>query len=178
MLLGTLVLSSWVWRRLRRALHFQRSAILCLLHASRILLCICEVRAFGQTALDTLLKAGASTSGSPPARDISKEVVDIVAVLLTLLPTDLINPSSTEPNGSPSARHPLVNQSLQFQGSMVADLVYNRRFRDTEVWKRCIGVYMTSWLGEEGSATFAESARAHFYAVDQVCSACDETSNH
>jgi len=93
----------------------------------------------------------------------------MVAVLLTLLPTDLVIPSATGPNGPPSARHPLLDQSLQFQGSMVADLVYNRRFRDTEVWKRCVGVYMTSWLGAEGSATFTESARAHFHAVDQVC---------
>jgi elongation factor 3 len=93
----------------------------------------------------------------------------MVAVLLTLLPTDLVIPSATGLNGPPSARHPLLDQSLQFQGSMVADLVYNRRFRDTEVWKRCVGVYMTSWLGAEGSATFTESARAHFHAVDQVC---------
>ncbi|OAX41061.1 hypothetical protein K503DRAFT_864138 [Rhizopogon vinicolor AM-OR11-026] len=126
-----------------------------------------EVRAFGETALTTLLKAGASTSGTPAPRDISKEVADIIAVLLTLLPTDLVIPSATGPNGPPSARHPLLDQSLQFQGSMVADLVYNRRFRDTDVWKRCVGVYMTSWLGEEGSTTFTESARAHFYAIDQ-----------
>lgn len=121
-------------------------------------------------ALETLLKAGASTSGTPPARDISKEVADIVVILLTMLPADLLILSTTKPNGPPrSARHSLVDQSLQFQGSMVADLVYNRRFRDTEVWKRCISVYMTSWLGAEGSATFAESARTHFHAIDQVC---------
>lgn len=137
-----------------------------------------EVRAFGETALNTLLKAGASTSGTPPTRDVSKEVADIVAVLLTLLPSDLVIPSATRPNGSPSAKHPLLDQSLLFQGSMVADLVYNRRFQDIEVWKRCVGVYMTFWLGAEGSATFTESARAHFRAVDQAKykSAHDEQS--
>ncbi|KAG1734712.1 P-loop containing nucleoside triphosphate hydrolase protein [Suillus paluster] len=128
-----------------------------------------EVRAFGETALNTLLKAGASTSGTPPTRDVSKEVANILTILLTLLPSNLVIPSATGPNGPPrSAKHPLLDQSLQFQGSMVADLVYNRRFQDIEVWKRCVGVYMTFWLGAEGSATFAESARAHFRAVDQV----------
>jgi elongation factor 3 len=128
-----------------------------------------KVRAFGKTALDTLLKAGASTSGTPPTRDVSKEVADVVAVLLSLLPSDLIIPSASGPNAPPSARHPLLGQSLQFQGSMVADLVYNRRFQDPEVWKRCVGVYMTFWLGPVGSASFAESARSHFRAIDQVC---------
>ncbi|KAG2148468.1 P-loop containing nucleoside triphosphate hydrolase protein [Suillus cothurnatus] len=127
-----------------------------------------EVRAFGETALNTLLKAGASTSGTPPTRDVSKEVADVVAVLLSLLPSDLVIPSATGSNAPPSATHPLLYQSLQFQGSMVADLVYNRRFQDPEVWKRCVGVYMTFWLGPEGSASFAESARAHFRAIDQA----------
>ncbi|KAG1862560.1 P-loop containing nucleoside triphosphate hydrolase protein [Suillus subalutaceus] len=127
-----------------------------------------EVRAFGETALNTLLKAGASTSGTPPTRDVSKEVADVVAVLLSLLPSDLVIPSAAGPNAPPCASHPLLSQSLQFQGSMVADLVYNRRFQDPEVWKRCVGVYMTFWLGPEGSASFAESARAHFRAIDQA----------
>lgn len=127
-----------------------------------------EVRAFGKTALDTLLKAGASTSGTPPTRDVSKEVADVVAVLFSLLPSDLAIPSASGPNAPPSARHPLLAQSLQFQGSMVADLVYNRRFQDPDVWKRCVGVYMTFWLGPDGSASFAESARSHFRAIDQA----------
>ncbi|KAG1867369.1 hypothetical protein F4604DRAFT_1777068 [Suillus subluteus] len=113
-----------------------------------------EVRAFGETALNTLLKAGASTSGTPPTRDVSKEVADVVAVLLSLLPSDLVIPSAAGPNAPPCASHPLLSQSLQF--------------RDPEVWKRCVGVYMTFWLGPEGSASFAESARAHFRAIDQA----------
>lgn len=64
---------------------------------------------------------------------------------------------------------------------MVADLIYNRRFQDPEVWKRCVGVYMTIWLGPEGSASFAESVRAHFRAIDQVCALalfCKGTFHH
>ncbi|KAH7929882.1 hypothetical protein BV22DRAFT_1001756 [Leucogyrophana mollusca] len=127
-----------------------------------------EVRAFGETALNTLLKSGASATGSPPTRDSESETAEVFGVLLTLLPHQLVVPSPTTPNAPQSVRHQLLSQSLQYQASMVADLIYNRRFTDQAVWKRCVGVYMSPWLGAVDSSTFAETTRSHFHAVDQA----------
>ncbi|EGO25400.1 hypothetical protein SERLADRAFT_361098 [Serpula lacrymans var. lacrymans S7.9] len=126
-----------------------------------------EVRAFAGTALNTLLKSGASSSGSPPARDLDGETSEVYTALLTLLPLDLALASAT-PNGPKSPRHPLVARSLEFQASLIVDLVYFRRFQNKEAWQRCIGVYLTPWLGADDSATFAEAVRSHFHAIDQA----------
>ncbi|KAF9222559.1 hypothetical protein BS17DRAFT_755562 [Gyrodon lividus] len=127
-----------------------------------------EVRAFAETALNTLLKSGASSNGTPPTRDLEAETVEISKGLLALLPDNLAVVSDTEPNQPSAARHPLLSLSLQFQASMIADLVYHRRFQDQPQWNRCVGVYMKPWLGDDEAARFAEKVRSHFRAVDQA----------
>ncbi|TFY69174.1 hypothetical protein EVJ58_g583 [Rhodofomes roseus] len=130
-----------------------------------------EVRAFAETALNTLLKSGASKEGPPSAeRDIEGEKSTASAALLTLLPADLAAASSDAPNGPHTPRHPLLVQILNFAASLVADLVHDRRFGDKAVWHRCVGVYLTPWLsGDVDSATaFSEAVRSHFLAIDHA----------
>ncbi|KII92907.1 hypothetical protein PLICRDRAFT_89417 [Plicaturopsis crispa FD-325 SS-3] len=128
-----------------------------------------EVRAFGEAALATLLKSGASASGPPPVRrDVDGETKEALTALLTLLPKDLLVVASGKPNGPYSPKHQALGQSLDFQASMVADLVFYRTFDDVKVWNRCVAVYEKPWLGDADATTFAESVRSHFYAIDQA----------
>ena len=130
-----------------------------------------EVRAFGETALETLLKAGASKDGPPPPqRDSEAEAASVYGVFLTLLPPTLVIVSASQPNGPHTPRHPLLEDVLHFSSSLVGDLIHNRRFMDTEAWKRCLGVFLTGWFpqnSEEGYA-LSEQIRHHFLAVDKV----------
>lgn len=126
--------------------------------------CIEQVRAFGEAALTTLQKSGASSSGPPPTRrDIDTETAQAFSALVSLLPKGLNTITSATPNGT----HTLLAKSLEFQASLVADLVYTRKFDDKSIWSRCVGVYAGPWLGEDGSK-FAETVRTHFLAIDQV----------
>lgn len=132
-----------------------------------------QVRAFAETALDTLQKAGASKDGPPPVqRDINAETSSALSALLTLLPEEAAVISAVNPNGPHTPRHPLIGRILDFEATMVADLVHTRQFADGETWNRCVGVYLGPWLpgGAEGGAIFAEAIRAHFSAIDQVSS--------
>jgi elongation factor 3 len=123
-----------------------------------------EVRAFGEAALTTLQKSGASSSGPPPTRrDIDTETAQAFSALVSLLPKGLNTITSATPNGT----HTLLAKSLEFQASLVADLVYTRKFDDKSIWSRCVGVYAGPWLGEDGSK-FAETVRTHFLAIDQA----------
>ncbi|KAJ7594005.1 P-loop containing nucleoside triphosphate hydrolase protein [Mycena floridula] len=127
-----------------------------------------EVRVFGETALATLLKAGASVTGPPEInRDIDGEAAEALKVLLTHLPDDLSGPS-TSPNGPRIPKHSLLSRSLSFQASLVGDLVHDRRFTDRNTWNRCIAVYLKPWSNAEAANDFAESVRSHFYAIDQA----------
>lgn len=138
-----------------------------------------EVRAFGQTALDTLHKAGASATAPPPIpRDLEAEKAETTSVLLTLLPQELVTVYSISPNGPPTPKFSLFSQVLQFAASLVADLVYQRYFHDAEVWKRCLGVYVEPWLpaGEDASS-FADRVRSHFLAVDRAKYAPTQTGS-
>ncbi|TFK23663.1 mRNA export factor elf1 [Coprinopsis marcescibilis] len=128
-----------------------------------------EVRAFGQAAYDTLLKSGASASGPPPEhRDVETEIKDVLVALHTLLPEDLSVPSTKSPNAPPQAKYSLLETSLRFVASIVADLVYKREFADSDAWKRSIGVYMSLWIEKPQAEAFAESVRAHFHAIDKT----------
>ncbi|KAG9316380.1 P-loop containing nucleoside triphosphate hydrolase protein [Chiua virens] len=126
-----------------------------------------EVRAFAQTALDTLLKSGASSSGTPPTRDLDAETTEIVKTLLILLDDSLVR-SEAEPNQPSATRHPLLASSLQFQACMIVDLVYQKRFHEKSPWNRSVGLYMKPWLGEDEAAKFAEKVRTHLQAVEQA----------
>ncbi|TFK54208.1 hypothetical protein OE88DRAFT_1786336 [Heliocybe sulcata] len=129
-----------------------------------------EVRAFAQTALDTLLKSGASATAAPPTpRDTEAEKAEILSILLTLLPEELVTVSSVNPNGPCTPKFSLLSQLLQFAASLVADLVYQRQFNDNAVWKRCLGVYVEPWLPEgEDASSFADRVRSHFLAMDRA----------
>jgi len=129
------------------------------------------VRAFGEAALNTLHKSGASSSGLPPTRrNIECETADSFAALVTLLPNELLVMSSATPNGPHNASSPLLAKSLEFQASLVADIVHARNFTDKEIWDRCVALYVGPWLGEEDGVKFAGTVRSHFQAIDQVCS--------
>ena len=130
-----------------------------------------DVRAFGQTALDTLLKAGASKDGPPPPqRDVDSEAGAVYFQLLTLLPEELVVTSAAMPNGPHKPKHALLASVLQFASSMVADLVHKRSFSNAEVWNRCLGIYLSGWYphGSERGAELCEQIRKHFLAVDKV----------
>ncbi|KAG6378159.1 armadillo-type protein [Boletus reticuloceps] len=127
-----------------------------------------EVRAYAETALNTLLKSGASSGGTTPSRDLDTETAEIFKILLTLLDDSLVVRSATEPNAPSATRHALLTSSLRFQASMTADLVYQKRFLEKSRWNRCVGLYMKPWLGDDEATKFAESVRTHLHAVEQV----------
>lgn len=115
-------------------------------------------------------KSGASSSGPPPLRrDIESETKEAFAALVTLLPRELLVVQPVSPNGPYTPNHIFLTKSLEFQASLVADLTFARNFGDAKIWKRCIAVYASPWLGEEDGSNFAESVRSQFLALDQVC---------
>ncbi|RPD59817.1 hypothetical protein L227DRAFT_575818 [Lentinus tigrinus ALCF2SS1-6] len=130
-----------------------------------------EVRAFAETALTTLQKAGASKDGPPPAhRDIEAERSEVMSTLLTLLPEELAIISADAPNGPHEPRHPLLKQVLEFSAGLVADLVHARKLSDSQAWQRCLGAFLDPWFpaGTTDAAKFTERVRAHFLAVDEA----------
>jgi elongation factor 3 len=128
-----------------------------------------QVRAFGDAALKTLLVSGASSTGPPSIRrDVEGQIAEALSTLLTLLPNEMLVISSAHPNGSHTPRQTLLSRSLEFQASLVADLVHARRFTDGRSWNRCVGVYLGLWLEAEEATAFAETVRLHFQAIDQV----------
>ena len=130
-----------------------------------------EVRAFGETALGTLVKAGASKDGPPPpSRDLQAESQEVLSALLTLLPAEVVIVSASKPNGPHTPKHPALGRTLDFSSSVLADLVYSRKFSDAKVWDRCFGVYITPWLagGAEEGTKVAEQVRQHFHAIDKA----------
>ncbi|KAJ3540234.1 hypothetical protein NM688_g6257 [Phlebia brevispora] len=130
-----------------------------------------EVRAFAETALSTLKKAGASKDGPVPTkRNIEKETENAYATILTLLPQDLAIVSADAPNGPHTPRHPSLVSVLRFASSLVADLIHKRHFMDVEAWKRCLGVYLSGWFphGSDDGINLGENIRQHFLAVDRA----------
>lgn len=119
-----------------------------------------EVRVFGETALETLLKSGASSSG-PPAehRDVEKQTADALTLLRNLLPQ--------KPADYLSQKSYFPEDSLKFVASLVADLVHSRNYSDKAVWNRCVSIYMKPWFGDEKAAAFTETVRSNLHAVDK-----------
>lgn len=76
--------------------------------------------------------------------------------------------SPTSPNGPHTPKSSLLGKSLDFQASLVVDLVYHRTFSDKATWHRCIGVYLTPWMGAEPAEAFSETVRSHYLAIDKV----------
>lgn len=88
--------------------------------------------------------------------------------MYTLLPDAISTVSPENPNGPRDPRYVGLDISLKYQAILVADLVYHRNFHDSNVWERCIGVYMSNWLGKDKASSFAETVRSHFRALDKV----------
>jgi len=125
-----------------------------------------EVRAFGDAALQTLLKAGASKSGTPPShRDVKGQTDDALSTLHTLLPEELRAPQS-QTNAPPSPRYSLLKNTLEFESNLVADLVNVRNFSDEETWKRCVAAFTAGWLEKDQAYAYADSVRSHYKAID------------
>ncbi|KAG6845309.1 hypothetical protein H0H87_011159 [Tephrocybe sp. NHM501043] len=117
-----------------------------------------EVRAFGDTALKTLLKSGASANGPPSThRDIDGETAVALSTLVNHLPEDVAS------NGAP--KYTLLAKSLDLQSSIVADLVASRNFNDSATWKRCVGTYLAIWTDEVAATAFGEAINQAKYAV-------------
>ena len=112
-------------------------------------------------------KSGASSSGPPPKhRDIDAEVAAAFITLQDFLPEALVTASSSANSLKP--RYLILEISLKFQASLVADLVFGRTFNDAQTWHRCVGQYMSVWLNDEQAVTFVDSLRMHYLAIDQV----------
>jgi elongation factor 3 len=112
-------------------------------------------------------KSGASSSGPPPKhRDIDAEVAAAFITLQSFLPETLIIESSSA--NSPKPRYIILEISLKFQASLVADLVFTRTFNDAQTWHRCVGQYMSVWLNDEQAVTYVDSLRMDYLAIDKV----------
>ena len=84
-----------------------------------------QVRAFAESAYDTMMKAGASKSGPPPStRNLDEEINYAKDTLISLLPTELQRAMTQYPS--------TFGVSLEHQSALVADLVYSRRFSEKE----------------------------------------------
>lgn len=125
-----------------------------------------EVRAFGEGALQTLSKAGASTDAPPPKkRDLESETKEAKEAIVALLPDELLEPSGTTPK---QPAEPLLKQTVEFEANLVADLVAQKKFADTKAWNRCVGAYTGPWLESKDGTAFAEELREHFHAIEKV----------
>lgn len=130
-----------------------------------------KVRAFAAAAHATLLKSGASTSGTPPPpRDLTAEASHALSNILTLLPPELVITSPLNTNAPTQVTHSLLQQTLEFASVLVADLIYDRAFSESDKpkWARSLGIFLVPWLPERSAAAgeaFSEHARAHFHAA-------------
>jgi len=73
-------------------------------------------------------------------------------------------------SGSRVPRHTLLERTLEFEASLVADLNYARQFSDPEVWRRCVGAFLVPWFinGSDAATKYADAVRAHFLAIDKA----------
>ncbi|EJT97252.1 hypothetical protein DACRYDRAFT_25084 [Dacryopinax primogenitus] len=136
-----------------------------------------EVRAFANTALTTLLKAGASaTFTPPPPRDIAKETDAVYAVILASLPGFLLMPA--KPNSpTPTPFHPQLEKSARWSAGLVADLVRDRNF-DVKAWNRCLSVYLGWWVGgAEDGKKVGGKVRQAFMDADRAKNAPADTGD-
>jgi hypothetical protein len=110
-----------------------------------------------------LQKAGASSGADAlPPRDVTAEVVIARQTVSELL--------LEKAGGSLSAQDPHLAIALDFTATLVADLVYKKRYSDKNVWRGCVGVHMAPWLpnGKDGGTELAELVCKHFYDIERV----------
>ncbi|KAG8901443.1 hypothetical protein FRB99_005300 [Tulasnella sp. 403] len=129
-----------------------------------------EVRAFAESAYDTLIKAGASTDGGapPPSRDLPAEAEAARLVILSLLPPNLVIPSPNDADAPGTPFHPYFDAVVNFISGLVAELVHRNAFTasDQPKWIRCLGAFVEGWGEEVKSQSFAEEARMRFLAIE------------
>lgn len=104
-------------------------------------------------------------------RNFDRETSEALSTLHTLIPADvatIAGISSAVLNTSRASQRDLLGESLEFQATLVADLVYARKFDDKATWNRCVGVYLTIWTDTETGAAFSETLRSHYHAIDQA----------
>lgn len=112
-----------------------------------------------------MIKSGASANFVPSAtRDLDAEKSVALSAILQILPSSLLIPQ-----GEASVQHILLLRTLEFQASLVADLVYSRRFDDQAIWASCAGSFLVPWLsnGSVEAPLFAEKLRVHFKTLDE-----------
>jgi elongation factor 3 len=127
-----------------------------------------QVRAFGDAALKTLIKSGASASGPPPVhRDVEAEAAAVLFTMKTMLPDELAIASSKMPNGPKKSKYPALDTALEFVSVQVADLIHARAF-DENSWNRCIAQYLSVWINESQAKAFAGNVLSHYLAIDRV----------
>ncbi|THH07494.1 hypothetical protein EW145_g3336 [Phellinidium pouzarii] len=131
-----------------------------------------EVRAFAESAYNTLIKAGASKTGPPPpTRNITEETSSAKSDLISLLPShvkcDRKHLEST------------LNTSLEFQAGLVADLISYRKLSDKDAWNRSTGSFILPWLSNkpEEASKFSESVRQHYEAIESAKYAPEQNGN-
>jgi len=110
-----------------------------------------------------LQKAGASSGVyALPPRDVTAEVILARKALTELL--------LEKAGNSLPAQDPYLAVVFDLMATLVADLVYEKRYSDKNVWRGCVGVYMAPWLpdGKDGGTAFAELVCKHFYAIERV----------
>lgn len=132
-----------------------------------------EVREFASSTLKTLLAAGASKEvRPPPPRDHAAEVNAAITTMTPLLPSYLFTPSPNSLTITPTPSQPLFNQTLQFIGRLVADLVYKKSFSQAEPWQTCVGAYINPWLlegnADEEARKISEAIRTAFWEAEKV----------
>jgi elongation factor 3 len=98
------------------------------------------------------------------------ETAQILDILYSLLPSELLTAGDLRPNETRIPKHPLLLNSLRFQATLLVDLVYTRKFSDQEKWNRCSAPYMELWIGKEESLHFAQAVLLHFLAAEKVYS--------
>lgn len=132
-----------------------------------------EVRAFADTALKTLLKAGASSSAPPASpRDFEAEKISALAGLLTLLPPELLITSPSLPNGPHTPKYPTLSNVMDYSASLAADLIHNNDYYNNAAWTRAAGKPLDPWLSHANvsltGTDYAERARIHFLAIEEA----------
>lgn len=122
-----------------------------------------KVRAFAESAYNTLMKAGASKTGPPPStRDVAEDSSTAKTTMISMLPAGL--QAATETMSL------TFGVSLELQAALVAELVFGRQFSDRASWGRAIGSFMHPWLSDddEAGARYTETVRQHFEAIDRA----------
>ena len=114
-----------------------------------------------------MIKSGASATAPPPVpRDYISEANVVRTIIRNAFPSVALPTTADNPSGP-------FSLTVDFVSSLLADLVHNGKFNDSEAWNKCAGTYLDPWLGgtDETGASLAEKLRVYFLDIDMVRSA-------